>query len=389
MQLTPSERELRNQLLELTGHTAAMSGELTKRQIREVHLAKRVAVMAAMNGSYDYQLRCLRENLAAPREIDLTQASPVLTRVETNTPEADLFSAASLLWSVPVSRGFGRRMRYLVKDAFNGKLIGLIGLTDPVFNLAPRDRWVGWTSADRKKRLVNVMDAFVLGAVPPYAQLLGGKLVALLATSCEVVADFRTKYRTYSGVISKTGKDPRLVLLTTSSALGRSSLYNRLRIPGSVAYLTNVAPDRVSNWYTQGYGHFHISQEMFARLQDTLTRRGHPYAKGNKFGNGPNWRLRVIRQAAIELGIRAEVLQHGIHRQVYVAPLASNAQEYLLGKAKRPEYLVKSSSEISAFWRERWAKPRADRFPRWRQWNAGGMIAHLNRIHSRAAEEGL
>jgi len=33
------------------------------------------------------------------------------------------------------------------------------------------------------KRLVNVMDAYVLGAVPPYNMLLGGKLVASLVRS--------------------------------------------------------------------------------------------------------------------------------------------------------------------------------------------------------------
>ena len=53
--------------------------------------------------------------------------------------EGDLFRAATLLWSVPVSRGYGRRMRYLVMDESNNKLIGLFALGDPVFNLKSRD----------------------------------------------------------------------------------------------------------------------------------------------------------------------------------------------------------------------------------------------------------
>ena len=40
-------------------------------------------------------------------------------------------------------------------------------------------------------RLRNVMDAFVLGAVPPYRELLCGKLVAMLAASDEVRDAFR------------------------------------------------------------------------------------------------------------------------------------------------------------------------------------------------------
>ena len=216
--------------------------------------------MASMNGSFSDHLALLREYLANPCEIDVNKIKPFLSVVAAGTEDSHLFNAASLLWSVPVSRGFGRRMRYLVRDKSNGKLIGIIGLTDPVFNLTPRDAWIGWNADDRAERLIHTMDAFVLGALPPYNKILGGKLVALLAASSNVVRDFRRKYREYEGIISKKGKNPRLVLLTTSSALGRSSLYNRLRIPKSVAFLTGVENDRVSTWYTRGYGHFHINK---------------------------------------------------------------------------------------------------------------------------------
>jgi hypothetical protein len=89
-------------------------------------------------------------------------------------------SAGSLTWAVPVSHGFGRRLRYLVWDRHNGKLIGLMAIGDPVFNLSVRDKLIGWNSHARGERLVNIMDAYVLGAVPPYNMLLGGKLVAAL-----------------------------------------------------------------------------------------------------------------------------------------------------------------------------------------------------------------
>src|SRR5262249_41111946 len=69
----------------------------------------------------------------------------------------------------------GRRLRYLVWDANNDKLIGIMALGDPVFNLKVRDELIGWDIKDRGKRLVNVLDAYVLGAVPPYNMLLGGQ----------------------------------------------------------------------------------------------------------------------------------------------------------------------------------------------------------------------
>lgn len=386
--LTPKEHALRTRLLNIAKQLPSPSRALSKAQIRTLHAEKRLAVMATMNGAFDHHMELLREHLATPCEIDVSDIKPSFSIVKASTRDSQIFNAASLLWSVPVSKGFGRRMRYLVRDKANGKLIGIIGLTDPVFNLRPRDAWVGWNADDRAKRLIHVMDAFVLGALPPYSKILGGKLVALLATSTEVVRNFRRKYRTYEGIISRRKKDPRLVLLTTSSALGRSSLYNRLRIPGSVAFCTNVENDRVPAWYTQGYGHFHIPAEMFAGLQSVLVRRNHPYGKGNRFGEGPNWRIRLIRQAALELGVDSEVLQHGIRRQVYVVPLAGNTREILLGTAKRPAYFTRTVTEIADYWRVRWAIPRAHRYPQWRNWNIGETISNLRQLHSMAETMG-
>jgi hypothetical protein len=119
---------------------------------------------------------------------------PRLELVEADTWQSDLFRLAGLSWSVPVSAGFGRRLRYLVWDDSNEKLIGIIALGDPVFNLKVRDELIDWTSKDRAKRLVNIMDAYVLGAVPPYNFLLGGKLVASLIRTKEVRDDFAKKY---------------------------------------------------------------------------------------------------------------------------------------------------------------------------------------------------
>jgi hypothetical protein len=89
-----------------------------------------------------------------------------------------------------VSNGFGRRLRYLVWDDYNHKLMGIIAIGDPVFNLSVRDNLIGWDVAARGERLVNIMDAYVLGALPPYNALLGGKLVACLLRSRDIYDDF-------------------------------------------------------------------------------------------------------------------------------------------------------------------------------------------------------
>ena len=80
------------------------------------------------------------------------------------------------------------------------------------------------------------MDAYVLGAVPPYNTLLGGKLIASLARTSDVVEAFDAKYRDSVGIISNKQKKARLAAITTSSALGRSSIYNRLKLGGHLIF---------------------------------------------------------------------------------------------------------------------------------------------------------
>ena len=126
------------------------------------------------------------------------------------TWQADLFRVAALTWSVPVSNGFGRRLRYVVWDAHNDKILGLVAIGDPVFNLSVRDTLIGWNADDRRERL-NVMDAYVLGALPPYNTLLGGKLVACLVRSREVYNEFIRTYGDTSGIISGKAKKARLL----------------------------------------------------------------------------------------------------------------------------------------------------------------------------------
>lgn len=381
MRLTQKEKQIRATLDELSESLAKKAKKHTKEQVRSLHKNQRYTRIASLNGTFEGYLKQLQDKLALPYEIDIDKISPRLIPVESGSPGYSLFTAATLLWSVPVSQGFGRRIRYIVMDEHNEKLIGIIGLTDPVFNLGARDDWIGWSSEDRKKRLVNVMDAFVLGAMPPYSLILGGKLVALLATSRKVVHHFRKKYGNKAGIISKKTKNARLSLITTTSALGRSSIYNRLSLPSGIKFLSHVETNKVRSWYTKGYGHFHINDELFDDLVSVLSRRKHPYVTGNRFGNGPNWKIRVIRQAAKELGADEDFLCHGIQREVYVVPLAENSRSFLLGKSKHLRYQTLSSQDIVAYWQERWAKPRATRKPEWLTWKKDKLVNKLKRIH--------
>jgi hypothetical protein len=290
---------------------------------------------------------------ASGPDVNPVHIEPYPVVITSNEEHAALFRIASLWWSVPVSRGFGRRFRILVFDKSNGKLFGLLGLTDPVFNLNTRDAWIGWDVRSREKRLAHVMDAYVLGAVPPYNKLLGAKFIGLLAASDFVRKVFQDRYSNIRSIISGRTFDGRLALVTATSALGRSSIYNRLRFNNNDVFFPIG--------FTEGYGHFHLANGTYDKLRKYLKTIGDPEVDRYKFGSGPNYRFRVVRRALEHLQLPPELLRHGVKRGIYVAPLASNTAAFLRGEAKQLRWHHRPFCSIVKYWRERWLIPRASR----------------------------
>jgi len=112
--------------------------------------------------------RFVNKYVADGCEIDPESISPKLREITTEQ-DAQVFRWVKLHWSIPTSAGYGRRLRYLVFDDNTQKLIGIIGLGDPVFGMKDRDQMIGWNREQRSEGLRKIMDAFVLGSIPPYS----------------------------------------------------------------------------------------------------------------------------------------------------------------------------------------------------------------------------
>jgi hypothetical protein len=312
-----------------------------------------------------------KSRFASGEDISPAAISARLEIVEPQSESSDLFRLASLTWGVPVSQGYGRRLRFLVWDQTHGKLMGLIGLSDPVFNLRSRDVAIGWSGDDRAARLVDVMNAHILGAIPPYNLLLGGKLVACLVRTKEVRDEFAKKYRRKEGVISGKQKKASLVLVTTSSSLGRSAVYDRLRLDNILYYQPTG--------FTAGWGHFHIPDHLFKDIQKYLRMRHHKYAHGNSFGDGSNWRLRATRAALSLAGMDDRLLRHNVKREVFLCRLATNTDRLLRGEVTRPSYSdLLSVDKVSRLGVERWVVNRAKSRPEYLCWRVSSILDLLN-----------
>lgn len=292
-------------------------------------------------------------------QVDPARINPILVEVNEQW-QSDLFRLARLTWSLPYTKGYGRRLRFLLLDASNDKLIGILGLQSPPLDFPARDRLFNYPKG-RKVELVNqTMDIYSLGAVPPYGRLLGGKLIALAAVSCEVCASYERKYAGRITEIDKRTLPARLVALTTTSAFGRSSLYNRLTFDGElVAHPIG---------YTQGYGSFHLAA-LYPRMREFLKSRGISTHGG--FGVGPRIVWQTYVRALGRLGLSQDLLKHGIKREVYLFPLIRNLEEWMEGRADEPVHRIHSFDNLAAWWRERWLLPRAQRVDGWSNWDRG------------------
>lgn len=298
--------------------------------------------------------------IADGSEVTPEAIRPKLVVVEPESEHELLFRYACLHWSIPVSAGYGRRLRFLVIDESNDKLIGLFGLGDPVYAMQARDRWIGWDKENKARNLYHLMDAYVLGAVPPYSFLLGGKLTAMLVCSNEVRAAFRKKYSGKQSLIRKETRPPYLVLVTTTSALGRSSIYNRIRINGR-HYWTSLG-------FTQGSGEFHFSNGVYGDMRAYVEKHCTPTAKQAAWGTGFRNKREVIRKCLSTIGLPADLIYHGIRREIFAAPLGSHALPFLNGQVQDPCFHDWPASELAEAFKERWLVARATRKPEYREY---------------------
>lgn len=226
--------------------------------------------------------------------------------------------------------------------------------------------------ANRKCKIgSNMMDIIVCGSIPPYNELLGGKLVSILACSPTVIRDYTHRYAQQVSEIAsrmrgrRVVRDSRLVFLGTTSlyAIG-SSQYNRIKVP-----LQNGSKlEYVKMGITEGFGTVYFSNDtssMFSRILEIIDG-------GKKinhvFGEGTSPRFRMISRGLKAIGIRADAfLKHYSPRIVYSINLASNTNEFLLGIDQDVEYGfdMEDNQDVQAhtqylidYWYDRWLEMR-------------------------------
>lgn len=216
----------------------------------------------------------------------------------------------------------------------------------------------------------RVVDVSICGAVAPYNELLGGKLVALLLASKEVRDHYAERYSGQVSVIASqmagraVSKPADLRVLTTTSLYGvGSSQYNRLvlRAAEHSGLEHDLRWDSIGKSKTGGFGTLHLGADTAHALRQMAQSVHTSRRINNRFGEGTSPRLRQIREGLEALGVESDsILHHNTPRLFYACELGSDSRNSLMGM-KGDEFHAASASSIAAAWRSRWLTSRARR----------------------------
>jgi hypothetical protein len=232
----------------------------------------------------------------------------------------------------------------------------------------------GWRALDtamaemRKAGLASqVVDVSVCGAVHPYTELLGGKLVALILHSKEVRDIYKAQYGDRISLIASQmagrpiRRPARLKVLTTTSLYGTgSSQYNRLKLrapdhPGLPYDISWRLFDDHETERTSGYGTVHLGNATVEALRELSAVTYGARRVNNRFGEGSSPRLRQIREGLDALGLDSNhILHHATPRLFCATELEPAAREQLLGFREAEPVEAPPLATIAAAWRRRW-----------------------------------
>ena len=276
---------------------------------------------------------------------ELDSIDPEIVFVDPNneTLMADWLMIRVFVHSMPFDQTPGRFLRFLVRDKTSGKYLGATSVSSDVIVITKRDEYIGWTKEDKLEegRLNNSAIGSCIMSTQPFGyNFLGSKLVASMVTSKNVRDVWEKLY------------DNKLVGMTTTSLYGSKSFYNGVpcwRKCGSSAGKISIKPD--DKYYT--WWHDYIKKEKSEEYTKKMTQ------KEGVSGPVTGAKQRVIQMIFSHLKIKASNYTHGFERGVYYANIYDNTREFLQGKVKSDDLVMKKSLVTDVEGIVEWWRPKA------------------------------
>jgi hypothetical protein len=246
----------------------------------------------------------------------------------------------------------GRNVKINVKDRVSGKLLGQISLASDVTAMGVRDNFIGWTKDNKfvDGKLNNTTIASTIVCTQPLGyNFLGGKLIAMMTTTPEVRAYWKSKY------------DNVLIAVGTTSLYGIHSQYNGIplfKTLGESAGKISLKPD--DKFYDPWHQWIKENRAQWYKdnISDERARNG---ANMGYEANGPvsGIKQKILSAIFKECGIKATEYHHGFKRGVYMAMMYENGCEYLRNEITEDKLILKDKFKQGTEYINKWWKKHA------------------------------
>jgi len=342
---------------------------INEKDIRSIQIVAKTKLLKENPNNILRLIKIARKYSINGNKINPSKIKLEIRQVESESENELLFRWwNNVWWSMPYQRPYGRQMRFIIWDIEHNAPFGLISLQSPILKQAVRDKYLKIPKKDLDYWVNRSMYAQRVGALPPYNYLIGGKMVALSLVSNEIKNAYYEKYEGKSTIMSNRMIEPELLFITTTSAFGKSSLYNK------IIYNNVEIAERLGS--TEGYGSFQISNELYNRLIEYLDDIGENTIRG--YGGGPSKKLKLIGLACKKLGL-ANYAYHGIKRDYFLFSFVKNLKQVISGEEQAVDNNY-SFQELFEYWKERWMKKRVLSTTQWYDFNMDTYINNV--IHS-------
>ncbi|MEM2727027.1 MAG: DUF4338 domain-containing protein [Archaeoglobaceae archaeon] len=274
-----------------------------------------------------------------PKEINLEDIKLKMVFIgNKNSEDYVIYKWWSIMWwSLPYERSVGRSIKYILFDEIHDLPFGIVGLQSPFLSCEARDKYLGISKEMRDYWVNQSLSAQRVGALPPYNQLFGGKIVAMSLSSRELWEYYKQKYNGKVTMKKKRQIPANLLFVTTLSAYGRSKMYEDLYFCGK----------KLSEFigYSKGAGTFHFTDEIYEVLLGVLGKK----ICRDSFKTSPSRKLKLTSKALKLIGL-TDFEYHNVKRAVYLFPHAENLRE-VISLGKKPKWTNFRFEDLYKSWK--------------------------------------
>lgn len=232
----------------------------------------------------------------------------------------------SLVWN----QNPGRHQKYIIQDKKTLNYLGVISLGSDFTGIGGRNEYIGWTKDQIMNQGMLNYTACGTSIVPlqPFGyNAVGGKLIALLTCSNDVIDFWNNKY-----------KEP-LVGITTTSLYGGYSQYNSLKY-----------------WKKVKSSAGQVELELSPPVLELVKK----YAiENNKYTGGTRAKKHLLQLIRKDFGIK---VNNNAPRGVYFCELFDNTKEFLRMETKDigNKKFDNSVNALTELWKNKYANKRID-----------------------------